>query len=109
MTLIPTIIYCRVPSDFKQRDLTGRSSMSEKVKIGIIGDFNPELRTHAATNKAIDHSANHLSMSVDAVWLPTESLIDSDNQPIILRECDGLWASPSSPYKSKEGRNCSHG
>ena len=76
--------------------------MSEKVKIGIIGDFRPELRTHAATNKAIEHSANHLSMSVDVVWLPTESLIDTDDQTM-LRECDGLWASPSSPYKSKEG------
>ena len=76
--------------------------MSERVKIAIIGDFKPENQTHAATNTAIEHSADHLSMSVDTVWLPTESLVNSDSQAI-LRECDGLWASPSSPYKSKEG------
>jgi CTP synthase (UTP-ammonia lyase) len=76
--------------------------MSKRAKIGIIGDFTPELRTHAATNNAIKHSAEHLSMSVEVVWLPTESLLDS-NDETVLRECDGLWASPSSPYRSKEG------
>ena len=76
--------------------------MDERLKIGIIGDFSPDLPTHMATNAAIQHSADQLSKPVDIVWLATDSLLGLDSQ-LMLRECDGLWASPSSPYQSKEG------
>lgn len=38
------------------------------IRIGIIGDFNPDCEVHRATNESIQHSAHELcSLFVD-VW-----------------------------------------
>lgn len=74
----------------------------EPVRIGILGDFNPEFRSHHATNDALQHAAAKLNVTVESEWLPTPSLLESE-APKILESFDGLWASPGSPYKSMEG------
>lgn len=76
--------------------------MSDAVRIGILGDFNPEFRSHHATNDALQHAARKLDMKVESEWVPTTSLT-ADNTAKILEEFDGLWASPGSPYKSFDG------
>jgi hypothetical protein len=38
--------------------------MHEPLKIGIIGDFNPESRYHHATNRAIQHADVALAVPV---------------------------------------------
>ena len=48
--------------------------MSDAVRIGILGDFNAEFRSHHATNDALQHAARKLNMKVEAEWLPTPSL-----------------------------------
>jgi len=40
---------------------------SQSVRIGIIGDFNPEYRSHHATNSALEHAANRLSVDLETV------------------------------------------
>ena len=75
--------------------------MNEKLKIGVIGDFDEAKPAHRATNEAILHCAAHLSLNVEISWLPTESLennIDKDNF-----DYDALWCSPGSPYLSFKG------
>ena len=75
--------------------------MKKTIKIGIIGDFQPENRTHTATNAAIAHAANALDISIELQWLPTPSL---EEQPeVILQPFDALWCSPGSPYQSMAG------
>ena len=76
--------------------------MKRKLKIGIIGDFNPQSRFHLVTNKALDHAAGALSCEVDAIWLPTNALA-GDFDPAALDIFDGFWCSPGSPYHSLEG------
>ena len=76
--------------------------MAARVRIGMIGDFNPQYPSHTATNEAIGHAAGSLSVDVEVRWLPTPSLCGSDGQAV-LTEYDGLWASPGSPYRSFEG------
>jgi CTP synthase (UTP-ammonia lyase) len=76
--------------------------MDQSIKIGIIGDFDPNNTTHQATNDALGHAAKALAVSVDPVWLPTPSL-DNEFIRAKLRSFDALWCAPASPYKSMSG------
>ncbi len=76
--------------------------MSHAVRIGILGDFNPESRSHHATNDSLQHAARKLGTKVESQWLPTPSLMAAGAEKT-LENFDGLWASPGSPYKSFDG------
>jgi CTP synthase (UTP-ammonia lyase) len=75
--------------------------MSGAVRIGIIGDFDPAFPSHVATNDAIGHAAAALGVAADVRWLPTPEL--EADAGVALTACDGLWASPGSPYQSANG------
>jgi CTP synthase (UTP-ammonia lyase) len=76
--------------------------VSNLVRIGILGDFNPQFRSHHATGEALQHAAGKLEMKVEFEWIPTPSLTAAGAEKI-LEGFDGLWASPGSPYKSFDG------
>jgi len=76
--------------------------VSDAVRIGILGDFNADFRSHHATNDSLQHAAKKLDMKVESEWLPTPSLTTPDAEKK-LETFDGLWASPGSPYKSFDG------
>jgi len=76
--------------------------MAASVRIGVIGDFEPAFHSHFATNAALYDAAAKLKVPLELRWLPTPSL-DHPGAGKILRRCDGLLASPGSPYKSFAG------
>ena len=76
--------------------------MKQRFKIGIIGDYNPNLRLHVATNAALSHSAAALDVSIDMAWLPTTSF-DAPASSLKLQDFDGLWCSAGSPYAIMAG------
>ena len=76
--------------------------MSNAVRIGILGDFNPEFPSHHATNDSLQHAARQLNTKVESEWIATPSLT-ADGAEKILETFDGLWAAPGSPYKSFDG------
>jgi CTP synthase (UTP-ammonia lyase) len=76
--------------------------VSDAVRIGILGDFNPEFRSHHATNDALQHAATGLGIELQSEWIPTPSVLEPTG-PKKLEGFDGLWASPGSPYKSFDG------
>jgi CTP synthase (UTP-ammonia lyase) len=76
--------------------------VSPAVRIGILGDFNPEFPSHHATNDALRHAAHKLKLEVESQWIPTPSLTAPDAEKT-LESFDGLLASPGSPYKSFDG------
>ena len=76
--------------------------MSHSVRIGVLGDFNPEFRSHNATNDALQHAAAKLKVKLQSEWIATSSVLQPHAQKLLER-FDGLWASPGSPYKSAEG------
>src|SRR5450631_4145224 len=78
------------------------SLVTESVRIGILGDFNPEFRSHHATNDSLQHAARKLQLQVESAWLPTPSLLEP-GAVAKLDSFDGLWASAGSPYKSFDG------
>jgi CTP synthase (UTP-ammonia lyase) len=82
--------------------LAGMSALTEPVRIGILGDFNPEFRSHHATNDSLQHVARKLEIQVESAWVPTPALLEP-GADALLDSFDGLWASPGSPYKSFDG------
>jgi len=76
--------------------------VSDAVRIGILGDFNTEFRSHHATNDALQHAARKLKIEVQSEWIPTDSLLNAEAEKK-LETFDGLWGAPGSPYKSFEG------
>jgi len=74
----------------------------DAVRIGILGDFNADFRSHHATNDALQHAAHKLKLKVESEWIPTPSLMEAGVEKT-LESFDGLWASPGSPYKSFDG------
>ena len=76
--------------------------MHRTLKIGIIGDYDANLRYHRATEEALGHAANQLSVLLTPSWISTESLAD-DSVDTTLKGFDALWCAPGSPYKSMEG------
>jgi CTP synthase (UTP-ammonia lyase) len=76
--------------------------VSEPIRIGILGDFNPEFRSHHATNDSLQHAAQRLGIRVESVWVATPSLLET-RAATVLESFDGLWASPGSPYRSFDG------
>ena len=73
-----------------------------RIRIGIVGDFNPEYRSHHATNAALHHAAASSGVKVEVTWLPTPSLVDPAADGV-LESFNGLWAASGSPYSSLEG------
>jgi CTP synthase (UTP-ammonia lyase) len=76
--------------------------MGAPIKIGIIGDFTPEYRSHQATNAALEHSSRKLTLEIEVEWVPTPRMLERGNEKL-LEGFDGLWASSGSPYRSFQG------
>jgi CTP synthase (UTP-ammonia lyase) len=76
--------------------------MERPVCIAIVGDLDPHRPSHVATTRALAHSAEALSLSVETTWLPTRSLAGSQAESI-LRPFHGVWLAPGSPYDSMDG------
>ncbi|MGG0936768.1 hypothetical protein ABHN11_11745 [Brevibacillus centrosporus] len=71
-------------------------------RIGLIGDYNPEVVAHGAIPRAIELAAKDLGKQVEVEWILTPRLVQAPPEEV-LSDFDGLWAVPGSPYKSKEG------
>jgi CTP synthase (UTP-ammonia lyase) len=76
--------------------------MVDKLKVGIVGDRDPQRLSHAATERALGHAAQALGLALEVEWLPTPSL-DGTGVEARLAPYDALWCSPGSPYRSTAG------
>ena len=95
----------RVPrsaGDVAELSFSEKSTMTNAIRIGIIGDFEPAYHSHFATNAALYDAAAKLNLPLIVRWIPTPAL-DSTDAPKILSRWDGLIASPGSPYRSFTG------
>src|SRR5579883_2340979 len=72
------------------------------LQIGVLGDFNPALRNHLATNDALRHASDAMHMNVSANWIGTESLAPGNAMELLAGQ-DAIWAAPGSPYRSMDG------
>ena len=72
------------------------------LQIGILGDYNPELRNHRATNEALAHAGDAIRRHVSANWLPTASLARGRIEDVLAQQ-NAILAAPGSPFRSMEG------
>jgi CTP synthase (UTP-ammonia lyase) len=71
----------------------------DTLRIGLIGDYQPEAIAHRAIPIALSRAAAATGCGLQAEWLPTDALA-RDAAP--ARACDGLWAVPATPYADGE-------
>lgn len=65
------------------------------MKIGIVGDYNPEYPSQLATNNALIHSSKKLGVSIEQEWIPTTTIIEQIDT--IKETYQGFWIAPGSP------------
>lgn len=70
-------------------------------RIGLVGDFNPNVLAHRAIPEALALAAKALVISVEPVWLATDKI--EIGNAAALAGFDGLWCVPASPYASMDG------
>ncbi len=71
------------------------------ARVGLVGDYDPEVRAHVAIPKALALASAAEGRAVEADWLATSSLGgDSGGR---LAHFDALWCVPASPYANAEG------
>ncbi len=75
--------------------------MTRQIKVGIIGEYDPTIRYHVATDEALGHAANELSVSMTSSWIPTQSLTNKTVEDT-LKAFDALLCAPCD-YKSVDG------
>lgn len=76
--------------------------MDQPLKIGIIGDFDRNRKYHSATDEALHHAADALSVPLEIKWLFTPKL-ENEFNPASLKRYHALWCAPGSPYQSMNG------
>jgi CTP synthase (UTP-ammonia lyase) len=72
------------------------------TSLAIIADFDSASPSHVATNEAVAHSAESLGLHVAPRWIHTAELARPEGVKQ-LRECNGFWIGPGSPYASMDG------
>src|SRR5438045_1225524 len=76
--------------------------MPQPIRIGIIGDFDPNLRTYKATDATFRHAGEKLALPLEVRWLPTRSLLDPAAVAGLANH-DGLFAAAGTPYRNMRG------
>ena len=75
--------------------------MNRLLNVGIIGNWDPSLVSHRATEEALHHAAAARGVTGEYSWWPTRSLEHRSESG--LESFDALWCAPGSPYRSMEG------
>ncbi|HET7231154.1 MAG TPA: CTP synthase [Longimicrobium sp.] len=73
----------------------------EPTFIAMVGDHDPDVVAHRAVPKSLGLAALSLGRPVDAVWVPTERVLEDEEDA--LGFVNAIWLVPASPYRSMEG------
>ncbi|WP_442798395.1 CTP synthase C-terminal region-related (seleno)protein [Pantoea vagans] len=71
--------------------------MSSPLRLSLAGDYRADAVAHQAIPLAIERAARWLNITVEAEWIASEKLAESD-----LRRSDAVWVVPGSPYHDDE-------
>ena len=69
------------------------------MRVGLIGDHDPEVTAHRAIPRALALAAERIGVPVEPVWVPTEEIHGAAR----VAGFPALWCVPASPYRSAEG------
>lgn len=65
--------------------------------IALLGEYSPEFPPHVATDAAIEHSRNAISVDIRSEWVSTDDIDDR-----LFDRYAGIWVAPGSPYRNLE-------
>ncbi len=71
------------------------------VRIGLIGDHDPEVTAHRAIPRVLELAGAALGAEVAVEWFGTGTL--DGGASTALAASDGIWCVPGSPYRSEAG------
>lgn len=71
-----------------------------KIRIGLIGDYSPNVRAHVAIPQALELASGQAG-SIEFEWLATAEL--TGDVSARLAAFHALWCVPASPYADTEG------
>lgn len=71
----------------------------QKIRIALVGDYDPGVPAHQAIPVALDRVANETGLDVQATWVPTTDIGDGAS----LQAFAGIWCVPASPYLDMDG------
>lgn len=71
------------------------------INIALIGDYSGVVTAHRAIPQALDIAASNTACEVNAQWIATNDL--SENNDAVLRQYQGIWCVPASPYNNPAG------
>lgn len=72
------------------------------IRVGLIGDYNPDVKAHQAIPRALELAAQSSGCEVQAKWLATAEINEANVNEQLLGY-DALWCVPASPYASMQG------
>ncbi len=71
------------------------------IRVGVVGDYDPDNETHRATDAAFVHASAALGVPAMCTWTATEQLTGAGTR--LLDPFDCLLIAPGSPYRSTDG------
>lgn len=83
--------------------------MPSAIQIGIIGDFDPNSRTHPRTNDALRHAAASIGTEISITWIPTEELVTpvASRRSSTSAESGVLLAAPTAVWRAHSAESSS--
>lgn len=76
--------------------------MNRNVRIGVVGDYRADNRSHVATTNGLRHAARVAGVSLELEWIHT-ARVKPDAPAESLRALEGIFLAPGSPYASMAG------
>lgn len=73
--------------------------MTQRRRIGLVGNFNESVKAHRAIPTALQLAGSACDVQVEYEWIPTEAITTIAR----VSGYDGIWCIPGSPYRSMDG------
>jgi CTP synthase (UTP-ammonia lyase) len=70
------------------------------LRVALVGDYQADAVAHRAIPSALDLAGSAAGITVEPLWVPTESI---DPQRPAVGSFDGMWAVPATPYRNQAG------
>src|SRR5260370_3559735 len=91
-----------MPNNCSRRNFVNSTLAPSTLRFGLIGDYDAAITAHTAIPVALRLAGDALSQPVEPFWIHTSEL-NSEESIRSLRQFQGIWCVPASPYANTEG------
>jgi CTP synthase (UTP-ammonia lyase) len=91
-----------MPNNCSRRNFVNSTLAPSTLRFALIGDYDAAVTAHTAIPVALRLAGDALSQPVEPFWIHTSEL-NSEESIRSLRQFQGIWCVPASPYANTEG------